>query len=275
MTKLVIGATGNAGRPLVEQLLAAGEPVRALTRDPARAALPAGTEVVKGDTGDPESLAAALDGVIGVFVVASLAFESGLVGLAVAAGVKRIVSMTSDAVQEDIDMGEFRSFEESVEASGLEWTHVRPGEFAVNKRDQWGQSIKAEGVVRTAYPDVIGAPVHEADIAAVALAALTRPGHHGKAYQLRGPQLSQRGQAAAIAAAVGRELRVERVTHSRERQGMIDLGFPAWAADHILSYPVRWADEPCETTGDIEAATGNPPRDFATWARDHAADFGG
>ncbi|SFL21442.1 NAD(P)H-binding [Streptosporangium canum] len=49
MTILVAGATGNVGRPLVEQLLAAGHRVRALTRNPAKADLPAGAEVVAGN----------------------------------------------------------------------------------------------------------------------------------------------------------------------------------------------------------------------------------
>ncbi len=39
---LVTGATGRVGREVVARLLAAGEKVRALTRDPAAARLPAG-----------------------------------------------------------------------------------------------------------------------------------------------------------------------------------------------------------------------------------------
>ncbi|MEU6035564.1 NmrA family NAD(P)-binding protein [Actinomadura sp. NPDC047616] len=63
MTILVTGATGNVGRPLVERLLADGHRVRALTRDPAKANLPAGAEVVAGNLADTASLSAAFDGV--------------------------------------------------------------------------------------------------------------------------------------------------------------------------------------------------------------------
>ncbi|MBB5234138.1 NmrA/HSCARG family protein [Deinococcus budaensis] len=68
---LVTGATGKQGGAVVRALLAAGRPVRALTRHPGSAAGLAlaaqGVEVVKGDFNDPASLDAALAGVDGVF----------------------------------------------------------------------------------------------------------------------------------------------------------------------------------------------------------------
>ena len=53
---LVTGATGRVGRAVVAQLLGAGVPVRARTRRPAAARLPAAVEVVAGDLTVPESL---------------------------------------------------------------------------------------------------------------------------------------------------------------------------------------------------------------------------
>src|SRR5438270_4040897 len=46
MTIVVTGATGNVGRPLVSQLVAAGAQVRALTRSPEAAGFPDGVEVM-------------------------------------------------------------------------------------------------------------------------------------------------------------------------------------------------------------------------------------
>ena len=60
---LVTGATGRVGRAVVAQLLEAGVPVRALTRRPDAARLPAAVEVVAGDLTVPESLDAGLQGV--------------------------------------------------------------------------------------------------------------------------------------------------------------------------------------------------------------------
>src|SRR5688500_8567131 len=60
---LVTGATGKVGSDLIAQLTAAGEPVRALVRDPEKAArvLPAEVELARGDLSDQESIAAALE----------------------------------------------------------------------------------------------------------------------------------------------------------------------------------------------------------------------
>lgn len=65
----MVGATGNVGRPLVEQLLAAGHRVRALTRNPDKANLPAGAEVVAGNLAETASLSAALSGVSAVHLI--------------------------------------------------------------------------------------------------------------------------------------------------------------------------------------------------------------
>jgi uncharacterized protein YbjT (DUF2867 family) len=67
---LVTGATGRVGRVVVDLLVEAGVPVRALAhRTEASATLPANVEVVTGDLTVPESLDAGLRGVGAVFLV--------------------------------------------------------------------------------------------------------------------------------------------------------------------------------------------------------------
>src|SRR5581483_7516338 len=66
---LVTGATGRVGRLVIDQLLDAGVPVRALARRPEAAMLPAIVEVVAGDLTVPESLDPGLRGVGAVFLV--------------------------------------------------------------------------------------------------------------------------------------------------------------------------------------------------------------
>ena len=58
----VTGATGNVGRPLVDEVLARGAGVRALTRDPSGANLPPATEVVAADSADLDAFSGALEG---------------------------------------------------------------------------------------------------------------------------------------------------------------------------------------------------------------------
>jgi uncharacterized protein YbjT (DUF2867 family) len=67
---LIIGATGMLGRPVARRLTAEGFPVRALVRDPlrARALLPDGCELVRGELADRPSLAAAMAGIEAVYI---------------------------------------------------------------------------------------------------------------------------------------------------------------------------------------------------------------
>jgi dihydroflavonol-4-reductase len=69
MRVLVTGATGKVGHAIASALLDTGDSVRALVRDPSRAAsvLPAGIEPHQGDVTDPDSLAGAVDGCEVVF----------------------------------------------------------------------------------------------------------------------------------------------------------------------------------------------------------------
>jgi uncharacterized protein YbjT (DUF2867 family) len=287
---LVTGATGNVGRLVVRRLVDAGVAVRALTRDPGRAALPDGVDVVRGDLAEPRSLADALRGVdrLHLFPVPETADE--VVARAVDAGVGRIVVLSSGAVTGGYDTDFHLPVERAVERSGAEWTHVRPGEFALNKLWLWGPSIREEGVVRDPHPDAAWYPTHEADIADVAATALLEDGHTGRAYTFGGPELiSHRAQVEAISRAVGRRIRFEAVTPERARElYLAQGGFAAANADTLLGFTDysgneadadTWAEEVAAAHAAVtdpptaSEATGRPARDFAQWARDHADDF--
>ncbi|MET9295339.1 NAD(P)H-binding protein [Streptomyces sp. NPDC003077] len=287
MKFLVSGATGNVGRLVTEGLLGRGADVRALTRDPDAAGLPEGAEVVAGDLARPGTLRAALTGVERLFLFPVPGTAREVVAAAEEAGVRRIVTLSSGAVTAGLDASHHLPVEQAVEASGLEWTHVRPGEFAANKVALWGPSIREHRVVRHPHPDAAWFPVHERDIADVAVAALLDDGHVGAAYTLNGPgPISLRDQADAIASAIGEEIRFEKVTpeEARElyrRQG----GFAAANADFLLGFedyegnpadPHALADFDPAALGPQPTAqqvTGIPARTFAQWARDHADDF--
>ncbi|OEV04065.1 SDR family oxidoreductase [Streptomyces oceani] len=288
MRVLVTGAAGTVGRLVVEELLGAGGwDVRVLTRDPERAALPKGAEVAVGDLSRPDSLRAALAGVerMYLFPVAETARE--VVARAKAAGVRRVVVLSSGAVTGGMDTSFHLPVERAVEDSGLEWTHVRPGEFAMNKVSLWGPSIREERTVRHPDPTAAWFPVHERDIADIAVTALLHEGHVGAAYTLSGPQLlSLRQQAHAIASALGEEIHFEQVTPEEARELYLRQGgFAAANAEFLLGfvdYEGRPADPrampdfdpsalgPQPTARDV---TGRPARTFAQWAHDHRDDF--
>jgi uncharacterized protein YbjT (DUF2867 family) len=176
MTFFVTGATGTVGRHVVDQLIQAGQHVRALTRNPAKANLPAGVEVVQGDLTAPETCARALDGVVGLHLInfdsgAGAPLETGpqIIELAREAGVRRVTLLLG---------GEKGPVEQAVEASDLEWTFLQPVEFMSGMLD-WVESIRAEGVVRVPFGNRLTATIHEADIGAVAARVLVDGGHAG------------------------------------------------------------------------------------------------
>lgn len=281
MTILVTGATGTVGRHVVDRLVAAGRPVRALTRNPQTAGLPDGVDVVKGDLNRPGDLA--FDGVQGVFLIPGIfgpedatGPAEAFVSRAVAAGVSRIVSLTSSGITSRRAgfYATLRAVEELVEKSGAAWTHVRPGEFAINKLDFWAESIRTENVVRNAYPDGIGVPIHEADIAEVATIALLEDGHAGRAYDLTGPEaLTHRQQVEAIGTGLGRAIAFEGLTYGQARHAYIEAGLPAEIADFILGYQAEYAEEPPSVSPTFEQVTGRKGRTLAQWAADHAAEL--
>ncbi|MER6815803.1 hypothetical protein ABT299_41595 [Spirillospora sp. NPDC000708] len=117
------------------------------------------------------------------------------------------------------------------------------------------------------------APIHEADIAAVALRALTEPGHAGTAPVLTGPErLTRRRQAERIGEAIGRTVAVERQDLDEHRRDLARWG-PPEVAEALIRHSVAAIDAPPPVTRDVERITGRPARTFAEWARDHAADF--
>ncbi|MGW0482692.1 SDR family oxidoreductase [Nonomuraea sp. NPDC003214] len=284
MRVLVTGATGNVGRQVTAGLIQAGIEVRALTRDPARAELP-GAEVVQGDLTKPETVP--FDGVDRMFLFPEPSTAKEIVERAERAGVRRIVVLSSGAVTGGFDTTFHPLVEQAVEDSGLEWTHLRPGEFAANKLALWGPSIRAERLVRDANPDAAWFPVHERDVADVALKALLEDGHHGKAYDINGPELiSLRDQVRAIADALGDEVGFEEVSPEEAREIYLRMGgFAAEAADFLLGFtdydgnpadPADSQDFDPSSLGPLptaQAVTGKPPRTFAQWARDRVEDF--
>lgn len=284
MTVLVTGASGQVGRHVVAQLAEAGVRVRAMTRRPDAFGPGDGVEVVRGDLLEPASLP--LTGVRALFLFPEPRTARAVVAAAAEAGVRRIVTLSSGAVTGGLDTDFQLPVEQAVEASGCEWTHLRPGEFAANTARLWGRSVRAERVVRWHNPDWRGLPIHEVDIAAVGVTALLSAGHHGRAYDLTGPErVSARDQVRAISAALGEEIRFEVVTaaESREiltRQGgwaaaSADFltGFAAYSPGAIPEYSAQEWEAMLAPLPTVEEVTGRPGRTYAAWAVDHAADF--
>ncbi|MEU5889970.1 NmrA family NAD(P)-binding protein [Streptomyces sp. NPDC047461] len=270
---LVTGATGNVGRALVDRLVAAGRPVRALTRDPQKAALPDGVEVTRLH---PD--ASVFEGATKLFLYVQAA-NADLLTAAREAGVRHVVFLSAGYVTADADDSNplrimHADAERAIRDSGLEWTFLRPHAFAVNALS-WAGQIRAGDTVRGVFADAMSAPIHEDDIAAVAERALLDVGHEGAVHILTGPAAtSNADQIAAIGRALGRDLEYVELPPEQAATELFSHMPP-----HLLQFLLKsWAatvGATPEITDTVEKITGTPARTFEQWARDHAEDFRG
>ena len=181
MTILVIGATGRVGRHVVDQLVARNADVRVLTRDPAKAAFPAGVEVATGDLLDIDALRAAFDGVSTLFLLNAVTgdeFTQAIITLNVAreAGVDRVVYLSVFGADQAVNVPHFAvksGAERMLAAMNFGATILRPTYFIDNE-----VMVKDVILQHGVYPMPIGskglAMVDARDIAEVAAIELVR-----------------------------------------------------------------------------------------------------
>ncbi|MGW7075661.1 NAD(P)H-binding protein [Streptomyces sp. NPDC054866] len=274
------GATGNVGRALVTQLTAAHVPVRALTRDPGRAGLPSGAEVARFDpAAEPADLAPLFDGASALFLhVAAVGDHADEVLTAARkGGVQHVVMLSSGIIEDGADETHpiyvlHADAEERVRRSGLDWTFLRPNAFAANSF-QWADQIRAGDTVRGPFAGALTAPIHEADIAAVAARAFLDDGHRGAVHRLTGPTaVSTEEQIHTIGQALGRDLRFVEVPPEEVTEDMFPH-IPAAMLPTVLESFAELVGTAPEITTTVKSVTGTPARTFTEWTRDHTNDF--
>lgn len=181
MTILVTGATGRVGRHVVQQLVKRGADLRVLSRNPAKADVPSGVEVVKGDLLDIDSLRTAFSGVNTLFLLNAVTgdeFTQALITLNIAreSGVDRIVYLSVINADRFVNVPHFAvkfGAERMIEQIGFSATILRPSYFIDNDL-----TIKDVIINHGVYPMPIGnrgvAMVDTRDIAEVAAIELIR-----------------------------------------------------------------------------------------------------
>ncbi|NKY87180.1 NAD(P)H-binding protein [Nocardia veterana] len=278
---MVIGATGNVGRHVVDRLHDLRAPaVRALVRAEERvsAVLPAGVDIVEGNLTDFESLEAALIGVDTVLLMWPFLNTDGAPAVLEAVGrhAQRIVYLSSVGVgtreeRDDPIFAMHAAMEQLIDRSSLARTILRSDTIASNTLG-WAEQIRATGVVRgpLTAPTAV---VDPRDLAAVAAAALTDAAHAGQTYLLTGPRvISRPEQVDAIGAAIGRSLRFEEVAVEAARLQMLADGRPQALVDALLAAAEKRSTSTL-VTSTIQEITGRPARSFEQWAIDHAEAF--
>ncbi|MFI9507712.1 NAD(P)H-binding protein [Nocardia sp. NPDC052566] len=280
---VITGATGTIGSEIVRQLAGRGEQVRAVARDPKRAQVPAGVEVVRGDYTDLASMAAAMVGAEAVFVVGVLGpdfveIDRALIETARDAGVRRIVKLSAIGTGEPA-LGRVGTWhlpgEQAVRDSGVEWTILRPSTFASNTL-VWGDALRAGQPVPNMTGQGQQGVIDPRDVSAVAVEALLSAEHAGRIYTLTGPELlTGADQAAALARVLDRPVEVVDVPDTAARAQMESMGMsPEFVDGALAGQAYVRAGGNAVLTDDVRRVLGRAPRGYAEWAADHVAAFG-
>ncbi|MFE2147680.1 SDR family oxidoreductase [Streptomyces sp. NPDC059456] len=269
---VVTGATGNVGGPLTRALAEAGEQVTAVSRN--AAPVPDGVRHLAADLAEPAGLEPALAGAKALFLLLSGDLHgpgtgpAGIVARAAAAGVRRVVLLSTQGVATrpfGTTRIAMRALEDVVRESGMEWTVLRPGGFASNAL-WWAGSVRAQRVVAAPFGDV-GVPIIDpVDIAEVAAACLLEDRHAGGVYELTGPEvITPRGQAQAIAAALGSPLRFQDLTRA-EAEAAMTQAMPAELAGDTLDILGAPTEAELRVSPAVHEVLGRPAHPFADWA---------
>jgi uncharacterized protein YbjT (DUF2867 family) len=266
---------------VVRGLAEAGREVRAATRDPAgaRGRTWAGrVRPVAFDFEAPDTWGPALEGVERLFLMARPGDDDAdrhsipFVDAAVRRGVRRVVALSALGVERLPGMA-LRKIEVHVEASGLEWTFLRPNFFMqIFSTGSLQAGIRATGTISVPSADARLSWIDARDIAEVGVRALVGDDLVGRALALTGSEsLDHASVAAAIARATGREVRYLPVDEDASRAALERIGLPPARIARLLGfYRLVRAGACAPVLPDLADALGRPPVTFERFAADHA-----
>ncbi|NEA31057.1 NAD(P)H-binding protein [Streptomyces sp. SID13031] len=270
MKILITGGRGKIARAVHAGLVAAGRDVRVASREPAD--LPGAIAL---NPAHPVSLANALDGISQVFLYSDPSTAELFVEAAENAGVKQVVLLSSLSSQADNEhaAGDPHAATERVIAGGdYATTRLQPGTFMSNAI-YWSYQVRATGQIRIPYLDAEEAPIHEQDIADVALEVLLdgpSGNHNGLAYPLTGPEsMTRRHQIELITEHTGVPIEAVDLTPDQALEEMSAvMRNPAQLAS-LMAYWASRVGSPHPVEPSVELVTGHSGRTFTTWLHDN------
>ena len=293
---VVTGATGNAGSEVVRALAARGERVRAFVRDPGRArdVLGEGVELAVGDFADLASVRAALEGADALLLSCAddprrVGWETAAIDAAVAAGVCRIVKLSAAAAEPGSPVAFWDwhgQVEQYLRSCGTGWVILRANWYMSNLLAA-ASGVAAEGRLYAPAGQARIAMIDPRDVGAAAAAVLcspghggspghgASPGHEGQTYLLTGPRaITYDEVAAGLSAATRSTVEFVDVPGDAAYQAMIGDGMPSFVAEQIIAmFAELRRGVAAQVSPAVETLTGSAPRDFASFATDHARLF--
>jgi uncharacterized protein YbjT (DUF2867 family) len=258
---LVLGGTGKTGRRIVAGLEARGVPVRVGSR----------SATPPFDWNDEAGWDACLRDVDAAYIsyAPDLAMPGAtdsiqaFVDRAAQHGVRRLVLLSGRGEEEA------QACERIVQESGLEWTVVRASWFFQNFSEGAFVEMVQAGRITLPAGDTPEPFVDVDDIAEVAVAALSEPGHAGEVYEVTGPRLMTFAEIAAeLTEATGRPIEYVQVPHDAFVGGAREAGAPkdvVWMLDYLFSTVLDGRN--AHLTDGVQRALGRAPNDFTSYAR--------
>ena len=293
---VVTGATGTAGTEVVRALTAQAGRVRAFARDPgkARRQLGPGVELAIGDFADPGSVRAAVEGAGALFLSCAddprrAGWEIAAIDAALAAGVRRVVKLSTAAAAPGSPVA-FWDWHGQVEhylrSCGTDWVILRASWYMSNLLVA-ASGVAAEGRRYAPAGRARIAMIDPRDVGAAAAAVLCSPGHggspghgasaghEGQTYLLTGPRaITYDEVAAGLSAATRSRVEFVDVPGDAAYQAMIGDGMPSFVAEQIIAmFAELRQGVAARVSPAVETLTGSAPRDFASFATDHARLF--
>jgi uncharacterized protein YbjT (DUF2867 family) len=280
---LVVGSTGTVGGALVSRLEQLGEKVRAATRAPkvASAMAHSGREYVEFDLERPETFGPALEGVDRLFLIARPGDEQAdrfaipLIDEARRRGVRSVVDLSAMGIETMPDAA-LRKVERHLEASGLDYTHLRPNWFMqIFSTGSLRAGVCAAGAIQVPAAAARVSFIDARDIAEVAAQALRESKHGGKAYTLTGGRALDHSEVAeAISRSAGRPVRYVAIGEDVARHALETAGLSQERVERLVRFYRLVRQGLCAPVSPhVEALLRRPPTSFETFARDHAESW--
>jgi uncharacterized protein YbjT (DUF2867 family) len=289
-TVLVTGATGTVSTALLGALK--GKPglrLRALVRDPAGAKAQAlqkdGVDVVAGDLEEPDTLAEAFEGVDILWLLTpASALEPSMGSNAVTAARKSKVGhiVRNSAIKAGHDApnrnGRLHALvEESVKASDIPWTILRPHYYMQNLLSSAG-SVASDGMLYMNMGQGRVGMIDGRDVGVFAAKVIEHTEQHaGKTYTPTGHELTTMADAAeTLSGVLGKRVNYVALPQDAAQQAMLGFGLSRWFVGNVVDYgrvySEGWGDF---VTSDFKDVTGQEARSFQQFASDFAPAFGG
>ena len=287
MTTAVIGATGHVGSEIVRGLLARGDAVTVLVRDPEKARRafdkPDGLHIRATRLDDPRDLTEALDGIRTVFIaMGSIGIEGVLQRIAInaAAGISSIEQVTrlsvlnASADSVGINQRAHYSIDQFASSTGVPYSTIRPAIFSASLL-----AAAREVHASRTWTGLAGsgriALIDHRDAAEAGLRVLTEPALWGAHHDLTGPVLMSWPEALEVLSAeLGEHVTFRVVAERQFLEGLIDAEVPAGTAELLITR--EWsilAGENEYTTDTFQQITGRPPRPMAEFLHEYRAEF--